>query len=90
MNCTAAGGIDLKSKNGSNGRANSLHMMENGGQNGSGGGVSPSGSASGILGKVLACRDGILRWRRSIIARWEKFKMDRSEYSLWLFKPNHP
>eukprot|EP00095_Tigriopus_kingsejongensis_P007143 maker-scaffold300_size216557-snap-gene-0.14 protein:Tk07143 transcript:maker-scaffold300_size216557-snap-gene-0.14-mRNA-1 annotation:"voltage-dependent t-type calcium channel subunit alpha-1g" len=64
-------------KNGSNGRANSIHMMENG---------------EGRPRIEFGCQGlwyTLLYWRKSILARWERFKYDRQHFSLWVFKPEH-
>ncbi len=55
-------------KNGSNGRANSIHMME------------------GMKADEAAGRNSHM----TLQERWQKFVDDRSDYSLWLFKSDHP
>ena len=56
---------EMMTKNGSNGRANSIHLMEN---SPTAGDETPPPS-----------------WRE----RWQKFMMERDDYSLWLFPPDH-
>lgn len=54
----------MATKNGSNGRANSIHLMEN----------------EENQDETLT-----LTWRE----RWQKFMIERDDYSLWLFPPDH-
>ena len=55
---------EIATKNGSNGRANSIHLMEK----------TPSDE-----------NERSPSWRE----RWQKFMIDRDDYSLWLFPPDH-
>ena len=77
-------------KNGSNGRVNSMHIMEDKAKNGSG------GEGEGGTGQVAEDSQennrrrgrGIIFWRARIGTKWGSFKEERSDYSLWIFKPD--
>ena len=55
----------MATKNGSNGRANSIHLMENE--------ENPDETTLTLTLKE----------------RWQKFMIERDDYSLWLFPPDH-
>ena len=58
-------------KNGSNGRANSIHMMES------------------MMGKDHEKEENG-RHRIALKDWWYQFMQDREDYSMWLFKRDHP
>eukprot|EP00094_Tigriopus_californicus_P005435 TCALIF_05238-PA protein Name:"Similar to CACNA1H Voltage-dependent T-type calcium channel subunit alpha-1H (Homo sapiens)" AED:0.30 eAED:0.30 QI:0/0.8/0.61/0.95/0.75/0.80/21/258/1189 len=63
-------------KNGSNGRANSIHLMENG--------DNQRDRSSGCRGVW----EMLLYWRKTVLSRWVRFKYERETFSLWIFKPD--
>lgn len=72
-------------KNGSNGRVNSMHMMEDKSKNGSGG--EGEGGQTEDSQENSRRRMGFIFWKARIGTKWVSFKDERRDYSLWIFKP---